>query len=230
MNPVGNDLGSVIDQLGLGAPPVGPKKKEPLGQDAFLTLMITQLKSQNPLEPLKNQEFLAQLSQFTTASGVQDLKKSFDSLGSALQSNQALQASSLVGRNVLINSKQGYLPAAGTGARTMQGVVELPNAVGNLHVNIYNSAGEVVRSVALGQQNAGQVSYAWDGTNNAGQPLATGIYQVKAEATFNGKTYNFDTLTVAPVESVTIGRNGQGMTLNVGPLGSVNLTDVRQIF
>lgn len=230
MNPVGNDLGSVIDQLGLGAPPAGPKKKEPLGQDAFLTLMITQLKSQNPLEPLKNQEFLAQLSQFTTASGVQDLKKSFDSLGSALQSNQALQASSLVGRNVLINSKQGYLPAIGTGARTMQGVVELPNAVGNLHVNIYNSAGEVVRSVDLGQQSAGQVSYTWDGTNNAGQPLAAGIYQVKAEATFNGKTYNFDTLTVAPVESVTIGRNGQGMTLNVGPLGSVNLTDVRQIF
>ena len=230
MNPVGNDLGSVIDQLGLGAPPAGPKKKEPLGQDAFLTLMITQLKNQNPLEPMKNQEFLAQLSQFTTASGVQDLKKSFDSLGTALQSNQALQASSLVGRKVLISSPQGYLPVAGTGTRKMEGVVDLPNAVGNLQVNIYNSAGEVVQSVNLGQQKAGQVSYAWDGTNKAGQALPAGIYQVKAEATFNGKTYNFDTLTAAPVESVTIGRNGQGMTLNIGPLGSVNLDEVRKIF
>ena len=226
MNPIGNDLSNTIDQLGLGARPEDQKKKEPLGQDAFLTLMITQMKNQNPLEPLKNQEFVAQLSQFTTASGVQDLKKSFDSLGLALQSNQALQASGLVGRNVLINSKQGYLPPTGA----MQGVVDLPNSVGNLQVNIYNSAGEVVRSVNLGQQNAGQVRYEWDGTNNAGQPLAAGIYQVKAEATFNGKTYNFDTLAVASVESVMIGRNGAGMTLNVGALGSVNFSDVRQIF
>ena len=226
MNPVGNDLGSVIDQLGLGAPPAGPKKKEPLGQDAFLTLMITQLKSQNPMEPLKNQEFLAQLSQFTTASGVQDLKKSFDSLGSSLQSNQALQASSLVGRNVLINSKQNYLPPSGT----MQGVVDLPDAVGNLRVNVYNGAGEVVRSIDLGQQQAGQALYAWDGTNSVGQPVASGIYRVTAEAKYNGKTYSFDTLSIAPVKSVTIGRNGQGMSLSVGALGSVNLSDVRQIF
>ncbi len=228
MNPVGTDFSHTIDQLGLGARPEDQKKKEPLGQDAFLTLMITQMKNQNPLEPLKNQEFVAQLSQFTTASGVQDLKKSFDSLGLALQSNQALQASGLVGRNVLINSKQGYLPPTGKG--TMQGVVDLPNAVGNLQVKIYNGAGEIVRSVNLGQQNAGQVRYEWDGTSDAGLPLAAGIYKVSAEAKFNDKTYSFDTLAVAPVESVMIGRNGAGMTLNVGALGSVNFSDVRQIF
>ena len=226
MSTVGTDFSSTIDQLGLGAPAAGTKKKEPLGQDAFLTLMVTQLKNQNPLEPMKNQEFLSQLSQFTTASGVQDLKKSFDSLGSSLQSNQALQASSLVGRNVLISSDQGYLPPAGK----MQGVVDLPDAVGNLHVNIYNSVGEIVRSVNLGQQNAGQVLYAWDGTNNAGEAVASGVYRVSAEAKYNDKTYSFDTMAIAPVDSVTIGRNGQGMMLNVGALGSVNLSDVRQIF
>ena len=226
MNPVSNDFSSTIDQLGLGAAPAGPKKKEPLGQDAFLTLMITQMKNQNPLEPMKNQEFVAQLSQFTTASGVQDLKKSFDSLGTALQSNQALQASSLVGRNVLINSDKGFLPANGS----MQGVVDVPDAVGNLHVNIYDSTGAIVRSVDLGQHSAGQVAYAWDGTDNAGKAVASGIYRVGAEAKFNGKTYNFDTLAVAPVKSVTIGRNGEGMMLNVGALGSVDLSDIRQIF
>lgn len=226
MNPVGTDLSNAIDKLGLGAPSTDPKKKEPMGQDAFLTLMITQLKNQNPLEPMKNQEFLAQLSQFTTASGVQELKKSFDSLGSSLQSSQALQASSLVGRNVLINSDQGYLPPSGA----MQGVVELPDAVNNLHVNVYNSAGEIVKSLDLGQQSAGQALFEWDGTNSAGQAVASGVYRVTADAKFNGKTYSFDTLAIAPVESVTIGRNGQGMMLSVGALGSVNLGDVRQIF
>lgn len=226
MNPVNTDFSSTIDKLGLGAASAGPKKKEPLGQDAFLTLMITQMKNQNPLEPMKNQEFVAQLSQFTTASGVQDLKKSFDSLGTALQSNQALQASSLVGRNVLINSDRGYLPPNGS----MQGVVDVPDTVGNLHVNIYDGTGAVVRSVDLGQHSAGQVAYSWDGTDNAGKSVASGIYRVGAEATFNGKTYNFDTLAVAPVKSVTIGRNGEGMMLNVGALGSVDLSDIRQIF
>ncbi len=226
MTTVNTDLGAAIDKLGLGAPAAGIKKKEPLGQDAFLTLMITQLRNQNPLEPLKNQEFVAQLSQFTTASGVQDLKKSFDSLGSSLQSSQALQASSLVGRKVLINSDQGYLPPTGK----MQGIVELPDAVGNLRVNIYNGVGEVVRSVELGQQQAGQVVYEWDGKDNAGRAVASGVYRVTADAKLKDKTYNFDTLAIAPVESVTIGRNGQGMSLSVGILGSVTLGDVRQIF
>lgn len=226
MTTVSNDLSNAIDKLGLGAPATGTKKAEPMGQDAFLTLMITQLKNQNPLEPMKNQEFLAQLSQFTTASGVQDLKKSFDSLGTSFQSNQALQASSLVGRNVLINSDQGYLPPAGT----MQGVVDVPDAVGNMRVNIYNSVGEVVRSVDLGQQSAGQTLYQWDGKDNAGHAVASGVYRVTAEAKLNGKSYSFDTLAIAPVESVTIGRNGQGMSLNVGALGSVALSDIRQIF
>jgi len=226
MTTVNTDLSSAIDKLGLGAPAAGTKKAEPMGQDAFLTLMITQLKNQNPLEPMKNQEFLAQLSQFTTASGVQDLKKSFDSLGTSLQSSQALQASSLVGRNVLISSDQGYLPPTGK----MQGVVDLPDAVGNLRVNIYDSTGAVVRSIDLGQQSAGQAVYNWDGKNNAGQAVASGVYRVTADAKLNGKSYSFDTLAIAPVKSVTIGRNGQGMSLSVGALGSVALSDVRQIF
>ncbi len=226
MTTVGTDLSSAIDKLGLGAPAADTKKKEPLGQDAFLTLMITQLKNQNPLEPMKNQEFLGQLSQFTTASGVQDLKKSFDSLGTSLQSNQALQASSLVGRDVLINSDKIYLPSTGT----TQGVVELPDAVGNLRVNIYNSVGEVVRSVELGQQKAGQVVYKWDGKDNNGNVVASGLYRATADAKLDGKTYSFDTLAIASVESVTIGRNGQGMSLSVGALGNVTLNDVRQIF
>jgi len=226
MTTVNTDLSSAIDKIGLGAPAASTNKNQPMGQDAFLTLMVTQLKNQNPLEPMKNQEFLAQLSQFTTASGVQDLKKSFDSLGTSLQSSQALQASSLVGRDVLINSDQGYLPTTGT----MQGVVELPSAVGNVRVNIYNSVGEVVRSIDLGQQSAGQVVYEWDGKDNTGQAVASGLYRVTADAKLNGKTYSFDTLAIAPVDSVTIGRNGQGMSLSVGALGSVALSDVRQIF
>lgn len=225
MTPVDNNLQSTIDQLGLGKA-VESTKKDPMGQDAFLRLMITQMKNQNPLEPLKNQEFLAQLSQFTTASGVQGLQKSFDSLSTALQSNQALQASSLVGRSVLVDSDRGYLPPGGL----MKGNVELPNAVGNMTLTITNQVGEIVKTIQLGQRDAGEVRYAWDGTDDKGARAPNGIYNVTAQASFNGQSYTFATAAETAVESVTIGRNGQGMVLNIGALGAVDLSQIKQIY
>lgn len=230
MTTVSNSVASSIDQLGLGEKPAETKKKDAMGQDAFLRLMITQMKNQNPLEPLKNQEFVAQLSQFTTASGVQDLKKSFDSLSTALQSNQALQASSLVGRSVLVDSDQAYLPPKDASQNVMRGAIDLPNPVGNLQVNIFNKAGEVVKTITLGQRDAGTTRYEWDGTDNNGQRVASGVYTIKAEAKFNDKTYSFATAAESKVESVSIGRNGQGMVLNLNGLGSIDISKVKQIF
>lgn len=230
MTTVSNSFTSTIDQLGLGAKPADVTKKDAMGQDAFLRLMITQMKNQNPLEPLKNQEFLAQLSQFTTASGVQGLQKSFDSLSTALQSNQALQASSLVGRSVLVASDQVYLPLKDATQNGVRGAIDLPNPVGNLQVGIYNKAGELVKTITLGQSDAGTTPYKWDGTDDNGLRVANGMYTVKAEAKFNDKTYNFATATETKVESVSIGRNGQGMVLNLGDLGSVDIGKVKQIY
>ncbi len=224
MASIDTGLSSVINQLN-GTSAAETAKKDPFGQDAFLRLMITQLKNQNPLEPLKNQEFLSQLSQFTTASGVQDLKKSFDSLGESLQSNQALQASSLVGRSVIVPSDHGYLPPNGP----MSGIIDVPDAVGNLRVTITNAAGEVVKTMDLGMQNPGQTKFSWNGVDNAGNIQSSGNYYFTAEANFNGKSYQFNTYAQAPVDSVTIGRNGQGLVLNLGGLGSISMSGVAQI-
>jgi flagellar basal-body rod modification protein FlgD len=224
MSAIDTGLSSAIGQIN-GTPTEPAAKKDAFGQDAFLRLMITQLKNQNPLEPMKNQEFLAQLSSFTTASGVQDLKKSFDSLGDAMQSNQALQASSLVGRSVVVPSDRGYLSSNAPVA----GVIDVPEAIGNMRVTIFNAAGEIVKTLELGAQDAGQAKFAWDGVDNAGRRQPPGTYRFTAESTFNGTTYQYDTYALAPVESVTIGRNGQGLVLNLGGLGPVNLSSVAQI-
>jgi flagellar basal-body rod modification protein FlgD len=111
----------------------------------------------------------------------------------------------------------------------LDGAVEVPDAIGNLRVNVYNNAGELVKVLELGQQSAGQAKFSWDGTDAAGNKVPAGVYRVAAESTFNGTTYSYTTMAQAPVESVTIGRNGQGMVLNVGALGSVSLDQVRQI-
>ena len=81
-----------------------PEKKanDELGQSEFLDLMIAQLQHQDPLNPADSGEFLGQLAQFGTVNGITELQNSFADLATSLQSSQALQASTLVGRNVLI--------------------------------------------------------------------------------------------------------------------------------
>ena len=89
-----------------------PKDKS-LGQDEFLELMMTQLQNQDPLNPAESGEFLSQIAQFGTVNGITELQQSFSTLASSLQSNQALQASTMVGRSVLVENNILQLGATG---------------------------------------------------------------------------------------------------------------------
>jgi flagellar basal-body rod modification protein FlgD len=195
-----------------------------LGQDQFLELMVAQLKNQDPTKPMDNSQFLGQIAQFGTVSGIQDLQKSFTEMAGALQSNQALMASGLVGRSVMVPGGAGLLPTGGA----LTGSVNLPMGVSDLAVSITDDSGQLVRRLVLGGQQAGDVRFSWDGLNDAGASAAPGRYQVTAEALVDGKTYAADTSISALVESVSLG-GAQGMLLNLTGLGSVSLGDVKQI-
>ena len=75
--------------------------KKKLGQQDFLRLMVAQIQNQDPMQPQMNGEFLSQLAQFSTNDGVAKMQESLQQMATSLQSNQALQASALVGRKVL---------------------------------------------------------------------------------------------------------------------------------
>ena len=195
-----------------------------LGQEQFLSLMVAQLKNQDPMQPMQNGEFLGQMAQFGTVSGIQDLQKSFGSLASALQANQALMASSLVGRTVLAPGNAGYLPAGGQVA----GAVDLPTATQDVVVNITDSSGQLVQRLDLGAQSGGTVRFAWDGKTAAGTPALPGVYKVSAQALNGTQQYAPSTLMEARVDSVSLG-GSNGLTLNLAGLGAVNLSDVKQI-
>ena len=195
-----------------------------LGQDQFLELMVAQLKNQDPTKPTDSSQFLGQIAQFGTVSGIQGLQKSFTQMASALQSNQALMASSLVGRAVMVPGSVGVLPQGGA----LSGSVNLPTSVSDLAVNITDGSGQLVRRLALGGQQAGDVSFSWDGLTDAGTPATPGRYQVTAQALIGGQTSAATTSINALVESVSLGGT-QGMLLNLAGLGSVALSDVKQI-
>lgn len=196
-----------------------------LGKNQFLELLVTQLNNQNPLEPQANGEFIAQLAQFSQVEGIEKLNTSMESLVTGYQSSQALQASSLVGRKVIVPSDKAVVDTS----ETFKGSLVLPVTSSNVYVNIYDSTGSVVNRVNLGEQAAGQVSFMWDGKDSSGNLMAPGTYKFEAQATYADGTKGLYTLLPANVDSVTLGQNGGEMQLNLAGLGSVALSQVQMI-
>ena len=198
-----------------------------LGKDAFLQLLVTQLKNQNPLSPQDNGAFVAQLAQFSSLEGINTLNDSVNNISSNFSSSQALQASSLVGRSIIIQSDKAMVDTS----KSMNGSVEVPSAVGNVSVKITDKDGNVVRTVDMGAQSAGSQSFIWDGKNEKGEIAPAGTY------TFNASTKNdkgdavaLATSLPATVTSVTLSKTGGEMLLNLaGGMGSVKLSQIQTI-
>ncbi|GAB6386972.1 flagellar hook assembly protein FlgD [Stutzerimonas marianensis] len=214
--------GSVLDQYQIKDREV---KSNDLGKNEFLELLVTQLNNQNPLEPQENGEFIAQLAQFSTVEGVEKLNSSVETMLSGYQSSQALQASSLVGRKVIVPTDKAVVDTS----ETFKASLVLPTTSSNVSVNVYDSAGTVVNRINMGQQEAGNVSFMWDGKDSSGKTLPPGTYRFEAQATYQGETKGLYTLLPANVDSVTLGQNGGELMLNLAGVGSIALSQVQVI-
>jgi len=210
-----------LNELGLSVPVA--EKKDELGQEDFLHLMITQLKNQDPFKPMESGEFLGQLAQFGTVQGLAGLQTSFDSLAGSLVSNQALQAASLVGREALVATSRVSLDA-GEGA---SGALELPTASNQVRIQIRDSSGQLVRELSLGRQNAGLVPFSWDGLRDDGTAAPEGRYSFTADFLNGDKTEAATTLVTAPIDSVRFGKDG--FSVQVRGVGEVPFSSVREV-
>ncbi|AQT59440.1 flagellar biosynthesis protein FlgD [Cellvibrio mixtus] len=232
MSTVGSSTSSssVTDNLSITKKQEANKTTNELGQAAFLELMITQMNNQNPLSPQDNTEFVAQLAQFSSVEGLERLNKSFNSF----MSNNALQASSLVGRSVSVESDKSTLVSGGIVA----GSTELTYPAKDMTMRIYDNAGALIQTIPVGEVPAGETVFRWDGQNlevngklldwEAGDDAAiTGQYKFEITATQNGKAETLNTSLSANVNSVTIGENGK-LILNLAGIGAVEADKVKQ--
>ena len=201
------------------------KGNDELGQAEFLELMTVQLQYQDPLEPMENGDFIAQMAQFGTVSGIGDLNTAFAEMSTAFQSNQALQASTMVGRNVLIQGDQLSVSEAGD----MQLSIDLQDSASEVVVNITDDRGQLVHRMELGYQQAGFLNIQWNGLNSDGARVPPGRYTVSAEAHQGDVVSAVETLILVQVESVTLGQAGQDLTLTVSELGDISMSQVRKI-
>jgi flagellar basal-body rod modification protein FlgD len=221
-----NPLDATLSPLGalsssLAVPQAAPKGE--LGQQDFLHLMLTQLKNQDPFKPMESGEFLGQLAQFGTVQGLAGLQTSFDGLASSLVSNQALQASALVGRSALAETST-LAVAAG---QPVSGAVDLQTSAPAVTVAIQDASGQTVRTLKLGAQPPGLAAFEWDGLDSAGKRAPAGRYTFAATYPSSTETVVADTLLRAPIDSVLLGTDGFSVELR--GIGEVPFNAVREI-
>jgi flagellar basal-body rod modification protein FlgD len=194
-----------------------------LGGTDFLTLMLAQLKNQDPTSPVDSNTFLSQLASLSEVQGITQLNTSFGGLSNSLGSSTA---SSLLGHNVLVSSKSANLMSAGG---TITGAVAVPQTTTGVTVNVLNSAGTVVQQISLGAQSTGIANFSWDGKEADGSTAPAGTYSLSASVVGVASGTNVNTYVNGTVESVTMASDSTGMMLNVPTVGSVPYSAVEQI-
>ncbi len=218
MSTVGDVSLSTLDQYQIKQ---DSNQKKELGKNEFLNLLVAQLNNQNPLEPQGNGEFIAQLAQFSQVEGIEKLNTSMGSLVTGYQSSQALQASSLVGRKVIVPGDKAVVDTS----ESFKASLILPTSSSNVAVNIYDKSGAAVSRINLGEQAAGNVSFICK--DASGNLLPPGTYKFEAQASYAEGTKGLYTLLPANVDSVTLG--GSELMLNLAGLGSVPMSQVQMI-
>jgi flagellar basal-body rod modification protein FlgD len=213
-------------ELGLSTTNSETKEKKSLGQEQFLELLTTQLTHQDPLKPMENGDFLGQMAQFSTVSGIQDLQKSFADFASSLSSDQALKATSLIGHHVNAPSDSGLLETGGV----IKGDFDLPDSSPNVNVKIIDpKTGEVVKNIKLGNQASGKIPFEWDGLDEDGNLSVPGVYKIQVEAKIDGKNTVLESRVNSIVESVSLGNGKKGIQLKLKGLGTIDFKQVKQI-
>ena len=197
-----------------------------MGQSEFLTLFTTQLKNQDPTDPVKNEAFVAQLAQFSQLEATTAMKTSMQNLVSSLANDRLLGATSLIGKTVGVPDG----PVAVTDTTVSQGVLNAPTGADGIKLEIFNDKGILVRTQIMGPQPAGDVTLAWDGMNDGGTAVPNGTYRYVASVNSNGTVTKPTVNTYAQVTGVTSAGTADGaMLLEVAGGKTVNLTDVKRI-
>jgi flagellar basal-body rod modification protein FlgD len=200
--------------------------EQSLSQEDFFSLLTEQLANQDPTKPVDNDQMVSQMTQFTTADGINKLNEQFETFASSMTSNQALQASGLIGQDILMESNIGYMGTDGAG---ITGFVVNEESVQDMKISITNPSGEIVKTINAGTQPAGNIEFSWDGTDSSGNLMPAGEYAISASGNVGGEGVALATAVHRHVSSVSLTASGQGVILNLDGDVSVNLSDVIQI-
>ena len=192
-------------------------------EERFLTLLVTQLKNQDPLNPMDNAEMTSQMAQMSTVSGIEKLNTTLNSLVDSIGTSQSMQAASMIGKGVLVPGSKLTLSDGAAYAG-----INLESAADQVTLKIMDSSGNVIQTESLGAHEAGVFNIGWDGVLADGTTASDGTYTFSVEAVQGGNTVTATALQVGTVSALT--RTSSGFQLDLGSLGTVDFSDVLEVF
>jgi flagellar basal-body rod modification protein FlgD len=191
-------------------------------QDRFLKLFVKQLQSQDPMNPMDNAQTTTQMAQINTVTGIEKLNQTMQSMMSAFNASQSIQAAGLIGKDVL--APGSAVQFAGSKIDLQ---LKLPKAVEKVAFLITDKNGAVVDQMTLGPQAAGLLPIEWDGKLANGGTAPNGEYRVYARSVVDGKEIATDVLTWQKAGSVSIASDGVKVNLASG--SQIAFAEISQI-
>ena len=215
-------LDTILKRLGVnGEEDKKPKHKETLGQSDFLKLMTTQLQNQDPFARMENAEFIAQMAQFSTVTGITEMGTELKGIAEQLGEFRIATAANLLGNSVMIPGNYARPDAQGE----IHGMLDLPSASGVTNLTFSNTAGDVLHHMELGPQAAGLVGFAWQ---DVPQSVLEGGDAIRIEA-FADMGKGMESLTpsvYAEILAASTGDPTTGVMLDIRDYGSVRAADI----
>ncbi|ENA0609128.1 flagellar hook assembly protein FlgD [Enterobacter bugandensis] len=200
-------------------------------QSSFLTLLVAQLKNQDPTNPMQNNELTTQLAQISTVSGIEKLNTTLGSVSGQIDNSQSLQAANLIGHGVMIPGTTVLAGSSTTDGTTTTSTtpfgVELQQAADKVTATITDSTGAVVRTIDIGELSAGVHTFTWDGSMTDGTTAPNGSYKVAISASSGTTQLVAQPLQFGLVQGVI--KSSDGNKLDLGTSGTTTLDEVRQI-
>ena len=214
-------LNNILDKLGIQ--PQEQKKRADggaLGQEDFLKLMTTQLQNQDPFAPMENADFIAQMAQFSTVTGITDIGQSLKGISNQLSEFRIATATNLLGNSVLVPGSKAYPDAEGS----VHGVIDLPAASGVTNVAFTSESGELLHVEELGSQASGLAGFSW---KNIPQDILNNneYIVVEAFADQGDGLEGIPTSVFGEVLAASAGGN-DGVMLDVKGYGDINVNEV----
>lgn len=201
------------------------KTNEDMGKQEFLTLFTAQLQNQNPLEPVKNEAFVAQLAQFSQLEALTNMQTSLDTFVTSMSGERMLGSASLIGKKVAVTDTPTQLAAGGA----IDASIDLPSGANGIQVSVFDSQGRLVRELTAGPQLPGTTPFTWDGKDTAGNNAPSGLYSMSATAVVNGQTATVPVSTLSTVKAISSNPSDGSVSVEVDGGKTMLLTDVKRV-
>lgn len=203
-----------------------PAPEADLDRNAFLRLFTTQLQNQNPLDPMKNEAFVAQLAQFSSLEATTRMSDSLDQFVTSQSTEKVMRGASLIGKNVFVSGAT----VSQTGGQPIEGMLNLEGMADSVMLQVVDrNSGQIVNAMDLGPQMAGDVEFTWNGGNFQGEAAPAGDYVFLAEMTQGDAVKQVPVLAEAKVKGVSWNDEIGQVLLEIADGQSVPLSEIKRI-